>query len=294
LVNWIDRPTDPPKPFVLDGREVAGIGPDLTESLIGDWVPRPLAANVGRCFQGMTPVGSGFILSEEEATRLRIQDADNTQVVRRYLTGDDIAQSVGQSAQRWIIDFGQRSLEDASRFGAALDILRKRVKPEREINRDRFRRTHWWRFGRPYTAVRDALAPLRRFAGGNRVGKRLLLAWFDVEIVPSDKAQVFVFQDDFSMGVLTSRGHGAWAWHQGATLKGDLAYTPTSVFATFAWPDQATEVQRERVAEASRRLLARRSEICLAEQIGLTTLYNRVETAPTPTSPRCTVLSKRP
>lgn len=70
LVNWIDDPTEPPKPFVLDGLEVAGIGPDLTESLIGDWVPAPLPANAGRCFQGAIAVGPGFLLEPEEAEKL--------------------------------------------------------------------------------------------------------------------------------------------------------------------------------------------------------------------------------
>ncbi len=80
------------------------------------------------------------------------------------------------------------------------------------------------------------------------------------------------------MGVLQSRAHVAWAWAQSSTLKGDLRYTPTSVFATFPWAGAfATPQQRERVAEACRRLLARRSEICLSEQIGLTTLYNQVD-----------------
>jgi hypothetical protein len=46
---------------------------------------------------------------------------------------------------------------------------------------------------------------------------------------------------------------------------------------TYPWPDPVTDVQRDRVAEVSRRLLARRSEICLAENIGLTKLYNAVD-----------------
>lgn len=77
---------------------------------------------------------------------------------------------------------------------------------------------------------------------------------------------------------MLARAHGAWAWDRGATLKADLSYTPTSVFMTFPWPGAfASAVQRERVADICRRLLARRSEICLQEQIGLTTLYNAAD-----------------
>jgi hypothetical protein len=52
-------------------------------------------------------------------------------------------------------------------------------------------------------------------------------------------------------------------------------YTVAS-FATFPWP-QSSDAQREAVAEAARRVVARRSEICLERQIGLTRLYNEVD-----------------
>lgn len=84
-------------------------------------------------------------------------------------------------------------------------------------------------------------------------------------------------RDDFSMGVLQSRAHVAWAWARSSTLKGDLRYTPTSAFMTFPWPDLASERQREAVADACRLLLGRRSEICRAENIGLTKLYNAMD-----------------
>lgn len=76
------------------------------------------------------------------------------------------------------------------------------------------------------------------------------------------------------MAVLQSRARIAWAWQQGATLKADLSYTPTSVFMTFPWPDQASADQRECAAEICRQLLARRSELCLQHDKGLTKLYN--------------------
>jgi hypothetical protein len=69
----------------------------------------------------------------------------------------------------------------------------------------------------------------------------------------------------------------AWAWAQSSTLETRLRYTPSSVFMTFPWPDPGIEAQRDRVAQASRQLLARRTEICTTEQIGLTTHCNAVD-----------------
>lgn len=79
------------------------------------------------------------------------------------------------------------------------------------------------------------------------------------------------------MTLLNSRAHVAWAWSKGSTLKGDLSYTSTSVFMTFPWPDQASDAQRDRAADVCRRLLARRSELCLSTDIGLTKLYNAMD-----------------
>lgn len=116
-----------------------------------------------------------------------------------------------------------------------------------------------------------------RYVASPRHAKRLTMAWVEPKTLASDATNVFAFDDDYSMGILLSKAHDAWAWAQSSTLKGDLRYTPTSVFETFAWPDPVTDAQRERVAEASRRLLSRRTEICSAEQIGLTKLYNAVD-----------------
>ena len=49
-------------------------------------------------------------------------------------------------------------------------------------------------------------------------------------------------------------------------------YTANS-FLTFPWPSG----NRDEIADVSRRLYARRSEICLERQIGLTKLYNQLD-----------------
>jgi len=179
LVSWVMDPAEPPKPFTIDGLDVEGIGPDLTESAVGAWVPVVLTANnKGRCFQGPIPVGRGLFIEETEALNLlKAADAPYADVVRPSLTGEDIAVDVGQRPRRWIIDFGLRPLEEAARYSQALQLLRERLKPERERNSDRGFRERWWQQGRPRGEMRDAMAHLPRFAAANRVGKRLLEAY---------------------------------------------------------------------------------------------------------------------
>jgi len=278
LINWVKSPSPAHTEFLLDGVPVTGITADLRTPETSTALARPLSANSGRCYQGMSPVGEGFILSVDEATAILARsEANYRDVVRPYLVGEDIAESPRQEPRRWIIDFGHRPLEVAMKYPAALSIVRERVKPLRARNKDRFRREHWWLFGRPYTAVRSALEGLPRYVAAGRVGKRLLLTWCEPWTCPSDLVYVFAFSDDYAMGVLSSSFHVVWARSRSSTLEDRLRYTPTSAFMPFPWPYPVDAGQKEHVAKASRQMIALRQEICVSEGIGLTRLYNRLE-----------------
>lgn len=278
LVNWIKQPPVPPDTFVLNGEPVSGITAELRTPGHSTGTVARLAANRGRCFQGPIPVGDGFIVTAEEAESLLARaDASYRDVVRPYLTGEDIADDPHQRPRRWVIDFAQLPLEGAMRYPAALDIVRTRVKPVRETNNRKARRERWWLFGEQAVGMRRAVAGLPRYVAGGRVGKRLLFAWQQPTACPSDLINVLAFDDAYSMGVLSSVPHGSWAWSRSSTLKGDLRYTPSTVFETFPWPYPVTDAQRERVVEASRQVITRRQAICQREQFGLTRLYNLVD-----------------
>ena len=108
-------------------------------------------ANKGVAFQGPIPAdGGGFILEPDEASGLLARsDADYSHVVRPFLTSEDIGLIPGPTASRYAIDFNQMSLEEAAAYPAALEIVRERVKPFRDRNRDKGFRERWWLFGRP-------------------------------------------------------------------------------------------------------------------------------------------------
>jgi len=277
LVNWVKEPAEPVEAFELDGQRVEGITPSLTPAGVDDWDPVQLDANKGKCFQGPIPVGKGFIITSEVASHL-LDDARSAyhEVVRPYLTGEDIARRVDQTPSRWIIDFNQRPLEGATKYPAALELVRRDVRPVRETTRREGHRERWWLFGEPRVGMRRALSGRPRWIGSLAFGKRLQLSWQDPWTCPSGKIYVFAFDDDYSMGILLSRAHDAWAWAQGATLKADLSYTNTTVFETFPWPDP-TDAQREAIARASAALYERRSALCLEHNLGLTKLYNLMD-----------------
>ena len=280
IVNWIKSPKYPSATFILDGKPVDGITPELRAPQNSTGTVAPLGASRGHCFQGPIPVGDGFIITAERAQMLlALNDANANyhDVVRPYLTGEDITDDSQQRPRRWIIDFGQRPLEVAMKYPAALDIVRKRVKPVRVNNNRKARRERWWLFGEQAAGMRRAIKYLPRFIASLAFGKRLLISWQEPWTCPSGKIYVFAFDDDYSMGIVSSLAHSAWAWSRGATLETRLSYTSSSVFETFPWPFPVTDEQRERVAEDSRRIIARRQDICNANNFGLTALYNAMD-----------------
>lgn len=277
IVNWVKNPPEAPTRFLLDGDAVSGITPSLrADQGVDD--PKPLASNADMSFQGPIPAGSGFVLPAQEADRLLAdRRADYKIVVRPYLVGDDIASDQHQAPRRWIIDFATLTLEEATKFPAAIAIVRERVRPVRERNNREAYRRYWWRFAEPRPAMRAALRPLHRYIGGTATGKRILFCWVEPWTCPSNLTNVFAFEDDYAMGVLCSAIHHEWARQQSSTLEDRIRYTPTSAFDTFPWPDPTTQHQRAAIAEAGRAVVDRRSDICIQERIGLTTLYNRVD-----------------
>ena len=275
IVNWIRGDAPLWQRFVLDGAEVDAITSGLRSPAL-DVRARPLSANGGRQFFGVVQSGDGFIIDDGQASALlERQDADYTQVVRPFLVGDDITSNPGLRPRRWIIYFGEMRLEEAMRWPAALAIVRRCVKPSRDHHKRRREREEWWKFSRTVSELFHAVEPLSRFVACPATAKRFHMIWSEPTWVPSNATSAFAFEDDFSMGILTSSLHSRWATEQSTQLETRPRYT-TASFSTFPWPDP-TDEQQETIAELARRIVARRQEICFERQIGLTKLYNEVD-----------------
>ncbi len=279
IVNWTKDPASAPRACMLDGQEVDGVNASLCAvGRTGETHVHRLAGNRRLAFQGPKPVGKGFVLMPRDAHELlALPNVASDGVLRPYITGHDLANTPSQTPTRFVIDFDQRTLEEANAYPELVAHLRQTVKHERATNSDKYAREHWWLHGRPVLAMRDAISKLNRYVVGTATGKRVLFCWCARTTCPSNVTNVFAFEDDYAMGVLASRIHGEWARAQSSTFGVGIRYTPTSAFATFAFPPAPTDAQREAVADACRAVFARRSEICITQQIGLTTLYNQVD-----------------
>ena len=277
IVNWTKQEARNCPTSTLDGRTVPGISGALrrVDRDVSD--AHRLDQNLGIAFQGPQPVGAGFVLSKEEAVSLiKAGGGRYSEVIRPYLIGNDILRTPEQGPSRYVIDFGLKSLEEATSFPLALDIVRERVKPSRDKNRRRSRREKWWLLGELVPALRAALAPLQRYIATSAVSKRFMFVWCEPIWCPSNRTIVFALQDDFHIGVLNSSTHVQWALEQGGTFEDRPHYTHTTAFETFPWP-MVSEAQRSRVADAARGLVDIRRSLCIDRGVGLTEIYNAME-----------------
>ena len=271
IVNWV-KSVGPARPFLLDGAEVSGIATSLraTEK---DFRGRTLEANGARQFFGVVQSGDGFILGPGEARALLSRsDADYSEVVKPFLVGDDITSNPSLEPSRWIIDFGEKPLEQASEWEAALAIVRSRVKPDRDRHTKKREREEWWKFSRTVQDLFCAIDPLSRFIACPATAKRIHMVWCDPVWVPSNAIAAFAFEDDFAIGLLSSAIHTRWATVQSTRLETRPRYTVAS-FMTFPWP----ESNGRDVAEIAIELISLRSQISLKQNIGLTRLYNEID-----------------
>jgi hypothetical protein len=271
LVCWQRSPVTS-NIFTLDGRRVSGINPSLKEGG-AHRVAHVLASNKGIAFIGNVVNGEGFLLTEQEAVEMVDADPKNAEVVKRYLTGDDLVSRPDMSPARWIIDFNTMSLEEATAFRAPMAIVQQRVRPVRASNNRKRYREIWWQFSEPVPSMRKAIATLGRYGVSCITGKRIHVLWGVPGIVQSHACVIFAFSDDYSHGVISSRVHDVWVRGNSSTLKGDLRYTPSTAFETFPFPNP-TEKQRQRIAAASRSIDNLRRLACEESKKGLTKVYN--------------------
>lgn len=282
IVNWVKNPKKAPAEFVLDKTVVAGITSALKPGTTRKEAKK-LQGNAGLAFQGCIPVGKGFLLDDEQAQSLLVRkDANYSDVVRRHLGSNDIADRPDLVPDGWIIDFGLRDLEDAMSYPDALEIVREKVKPIRDQNRRKTTREKWWRHGEARPAMRKAVDDLSRYISVGRHGKRLLFIWGEKTWCPSDATNVIARDDDWTFGVLTSAIHEGWTREHGSTLENRLRYTPSTTFETFPFPSHDSS-ERSKVEHAAQDVVKERARASTKlvsqgnKQAGLTAVYNAMD-----------------
>lgn len=256
-------------------------------------------AQSGTCYQGQTHGHEGFLLPAADAAKFIHRDKAFAGVLFPFLIGDDLLGRLDSSPSRYVIDFGSRDLLQAQRFGTLFHRLQDEVLPDREAaaNAEKDRneallkkspRAHanwhhrnfldrWWQLSWPRPELLRKLQGVRRYCVCVRTTKRPIFEFVSAEIHPNDALQVFLFEDDYSFGILQSDVHWKWFVARCSTLKRDFRYTSDTVFDSFPWPQAASQSQVKAVASAARNLRHIRRQTMSVHGISLRELYRTLE-----------------
>jgi len=236
-----------------------------------------LKANEGLAYRGMQLIGSGFIVTPDEAKELglgKIRGLEN--YIRPYRNGKDLTDA---PRDVMVIDlFGLGVEEVRESFPAVYQHVLTKVKPERDANnRDSYRKA-WWIHGEPRKDLRPALAGLRRYVATVETAKHRIFQFLDDDVLPDNKLVVITLDDSFFLGVLSSRIHLAYSSPDaaGALLESRPVYVKSRCFDPFPFP-LCGESEKGRIRELAGALDAHRKRVQAQHGLTLTGLYNVLE-----------------
>ena len=294
-------------PFKLNGKDTDRITPYLDDAAtIGN--PKRLMENAAKSFQGSVVLGTGFVLSNDEAISLIKKDERNTKVLFPYLSGEDFNSRPDGSPSRWVINFFDWPLrrkkkgeidrpEDAwecasegydgpvaEDYPDCLKIVETLVKPERtKSNREAYKR-RWWRFAERCMGLYNAIVGLgHMIAIVTSATKYPRFSLVRNGPVFANSIVIIAIDSLHFFGILESSLHESWAWKYSSLLESRMRYTPSDIFETFPFPsclrsghptDAIEESLRAPLEEAGKVYYEERAELMRLLNLGLTKTYN--------------------
>jgi SAM-dependent methyltransferase len=302
IVNWVkgnvppgkkkllkrlgDRPDSEWKIYQLD-RISSALSPefDITQAL-------PLEVPEKLFYQGQIDgvQGSPFRLSPENAA-IMAKDPSSRSVIHPFLIGTDLLANVGGFPSEYVIDLNHcMDVTCAKKYKKAFDYLERNVLPKRQEAALKERNEtgkqtgekqsllkRWWHFDRGRGELLGKLARIQRYIACSRVTKRCIFEFVSSDIHPNDLIQVFIFEDDYSFGILQSKIHWDWFTHRGSSLTARARNTPETGFRSFPWPQDATPQEVRAVADAGIKLRVLRKKIMKKNNWSLRTLYQSLD-----------------
>ncbi|MDB9537307.1 N-6 DNA methylase [Dolichospermum planctonicum CS-1226] len=276
IINWCK---DKPQKYYLDDLVVSQINSSLKSSVDVSQAVR-LKVNLNKCFQGVIPVGKGFFVTEQQVTDWIKADVKNQDVLKQSISAQDLTDNPHGTPKRWIIDFNDMSLEDASDYQLPFEHIKTYVKYERDSNRDEKAKNYWWKFLRPRPEMRKAIEFLPFYFAVPCHSKWFIFSRVNKDWLPNNSITVLALDDFYILGILTSNVHRVWVKAQSSTLEDRTRYTHNTCFETFPFPQTVDIKIVQQIRTKTEELHEYRSQQMETKQWGITTLYNKFFTEP--------------
>lgn len=230
-------------PIILDGKPVEKITAFLFDQG-GNDDPAVLLANANKSFNGTKIYGQGFIFddTDDEAThiaemhRLIEKDPRNAERIFPYIGGEEVNSSPTHSHHRYVINFFDMSEEEAWKYPDLMQIVKDKVKPERDVQKRDALRIRWWQYAEKRPGLVRAIAQCDRVLVIPEVTARFAFAFLPANCVFAHTLKIVVAEDYATFSIVQSSIHEIWARFFGSSLEDRLRYTSSDCFETFPFP----------------------------------------------------------
>ncbi len=292
---------------VLNNKKVKSINQYLEDNLVEE-NPEVIFDNRNKSYTGSKVYGEGFILEKNIALNFIRNSANNDDVLRPYISGEDINGDVEQQSNRYVINFYDWPLkkiqkEDwdeltesekkklrkervlappdydlplAADYPECLNIIEQKVRPYREtIKGDKNAKEKWWQYQRIRKELYDSIKSFKRVLLIAQTTKYILPVFIPNNQVFSVKCIVFTFEKNLMFSFIQSSFHEYWAWKYGTTMgSSTLQYATELCFETFPFPQSLSTVTKEDLEIKGEEYHEFRRQLMLDTQLGLTKTYN--------------------
>lgn len=234
----------------------------------------------------MKPGLDGYLVNRDQYRALVERETVCKRLLYPYATPSDLLSASGKVAT-YFAEFTDQVLPPApassegQQEGSANTLLDRLVSKtasplkSRPVQIDRDSR---WRLRGNKSELIRGIGRLRgRYIACYRVSKHILFVFVSSETRPCDKVQAFLFDDDYSFGILQSGAYGSWWRAKRELLKSDFRYSMQSAFNSFPWPQSPKASQVDAVAEAGRAIRRLRRKAILNAEGGLLAVYRQLE-----------------
>jgi hypothetical protein len=236
----------------------------------------PLRANEGLASRGVALHGAGFIVTPNEARALGLGTVPGLENhILEYRNGRDLTAS---PRRVMVIDcYPMLQTELLQKYPSVYQYLFDNVRPERDQNREPFRRNNWHWFGRTHETYRGFVKDILRFIVTVETSKHRFFQFLPRTTRADNMLIAIGIDDATTLAVLSSRLHETWALKAGGTLEDRPRYNKSLCFDPFPFPDP-TEAQKAKLRALGEQLDAhRKAQQAAHPKLTLTAMYNVLE-----------------
>lgn len=238
---------------------------------------KALRANSDISSVGFQLTGKGFVIGEELLSAL--SEVERRSFIFTLLGAREIVQS---RLHRRVIDVCEIVSETDLRKAAPTiyQHLLNTVKPERDVNARKSVREKWWVYGEARNTFRPALDGLCSQIVTPLTAKHRVFVIEPASTRADSTCVCIALDDNYNLGVLSSRIHLVWALANGGRLGvgDDPRYLKGECFDPFPFPADVLVSLKDKIrAEAEALDTLRKQVLAQHENLTLTKLYNVLE-----------------